>query len=201
MELEGFPKYAKLREGMQVTIRPLVEQDGPALLSFFRELPEEDRLFLRDDVTQPEWIDEYIKNIDFNTKVPLVAEYGNQIVGSATLYRHPHGWERHVAQIRVAVARPFQRKGLGTAMAKALVKFSVKSGVEKMVAEVVDNQVGAKRAFEKLGFKTEAKLKGHVKDIHGRRRDLVILSNDVSHIWEAMEAMVADYHPAQEKPE
>ena len=30
------------------------------------------------------------------------------------------------------------------------------------------------------------------------RRDLVVLTNDVSHLWEAMEAMVADFQPALE---
>jgi len=172
--------------------------DGPALLEFFRELPEEDRLFLRHDVTTQEWMEKFMRNVDFETRLPLVAEHERRMVGTATLYRNSHGWEMHVGEIRVAVSRPYQRMGLGTALARALVKVAVKSGIEKMIAEVVENQVGAKRAFEKLGFQEEAKLKGHVKDIHGRRRDLLILSNDVSHIWEAMEAMVSDYLPAKE---
>jgi len=74
-----------------------------------------------------------------------------------------------------------------------LVRHAVNVGVDKMVAEVVDNQVGAKRAFAKLGFHEEAVLKGQVKDRHGVRRDLVIMANDVSYLWEAMEALVADY--------
>ena len=41
----------------------------------------------------------------------------------------------------------------------------------------------------------EAVLRGHVKDIRGARRDLLILANDVSHIWAAMEALVADTPP------
>ena len=32
--------------------------------------------------------------------------------------------------------------------------------------------------------------------MHGVKRDLVILANDVSHIWETMEAMVSDYSPS-----
>ena len=61
---------------------------------------------------------------------------------------------------------------------------------------MVDNQVGAKRAFGKLGFYPEAVLKGHVKDINGTKRDLVVLANDVSQIWETMESMVSDYSPS-----
>ncbi|TLM98568.1 GNAT family N-acetyltransferase, partial [bacterium] len=89
----------------------------------------------------------------------------------------------HVGEIRMVVARPFQRSGLGTALARSLVRRAVSVGLDKLVAEVVDNQIGAKRAFEKLGFHQEAVLKGHVKDIHGIKRDLVILANDVSPIF------------------
>jgi len=39
---------------------------------------------------------------------------------------------------------------------------------------MVDSQVAAKRTFEKLGFHKEAELPGHVTDIHGKRRDLLI---------------------------
>ena len=30
------------------------------------------------------------------------------------------------------------------------------------------------------------------------KRDLVVMANDVSHLWEAMEAMVSDFQPAIE---
>jgi histone acetyltransferase (RNA polymerase elongator complex component) len=53
-------------------------------------------------------------------------------------------------------ARSFQRKGLGMALARELAKLAVNSGIEKMVVSVVENQVGARRAFEKLGFQAEA---------------------------------------------
>jgi RimJ/RimL family protein N-acetyltransferase len=128
----------------------------------------------------------------------LVAEEAGRIVGNATLYRSLHGWSAHVGEIRVAVARSFQGKGLGTFLAREMARLAVEAGLEKMVASVVDNQVGAKRAFEKLGFHAEAVLRGHVKDIHGSKRDLVIMASDVSHIWESMEALLRDYSPSLE---
>jgi RimJ/RimL family protein N-acetyltransferase len=198
MGLEGLPVGAKLKGGPAVTIRGLEAQDGLAVLEFFRSLPEEDRMFLRDDVTSPRWLEQFLRSIDSETVVSLVAEREKRIVGNATLYRTKFGWTAHVAQIRVAVARDLQRKGLGTAMAHELVRLAIGFGTEKLVAEVVDNQVGAKRAFEKLGFRPEAVLKGHVKDVRGVRRDLVILSSDVSHVWEAMEALTSDYLPERD---
>jgi RimJ/RimL family protein N-acetyltransferase len=193
--MDESPELVSLRNGTKVTIRPMVAGDGPALLSFFRDLPVEDRQFLRDDVTRPEVVERFVAKLDDDAVIPLVAEHEGRLVGDGTLHRTRHGWAVHVAALRVVVARDFQRSGLGTALAHQLVRRAVGLGLDKLVAEVVDNQIGARRAFEKLGFYQEATLKGHVKDIHGVKHDLVIMANDVSHIWERMEAMVADYSP------
>ena len=183
MNLSCYPAKLALRDGSTVTLRPMEAKDGLGVLDFFRALPEEDRLFLRDNVTNAEWLDRFVRQIDFNAMVPLLAEHEGKVVGNATLQRSLHGWSTHVGELRVAVARAFQHKGLGSLLARELVRIAVDAGLEKMVVSVMDNQIGAKRAFEKLGFRPEAVLKGHVKDTHGAKRDLVIMSNDVSHIW------------------
>jgi RimJ/RimL family protein N-acetyltransferase len=198
MKLEGFPKKVSLRDGTEVVIRPMSSEDAAVVLEFFRALPEEDRQYLRDDVTKPEWAERFVHSIDHDSMIPLVAEHAGALVGTATLYRTKHGWTKHVAQIRVSVARTFQRKGLGTSLARVLVRMAIGFGLEKMVAQVVENQVAAIKAFERLGFKKEAVLQGHVKDTYGIKRDLVVMSNDVSHLWEQMEAMVSDFQPAIE---
>jgi RimJ/RimL family protein N-acetyltransferase len=198
MNLGSYPVEVGLREGTQATVRPMELKDGPGVLDFYRALPEEDRLFLRDDVTRPSWLERFTSQIDYNRLVPLIAEQGGKVVGNAALYRSLHGWSVHVGEIRVVVARALQGKGLGSLLVRELTRIAVDAGLEKMVASVVDNQVGAKRAFEKLGFKPEAVLKGHVKDIHGSKRDLVILANDVSHIWESMESLLQDFSPSLE---
>jgi hypothetical protein len=66
---------------------------------------------------------------------------------------------------------------------------------DKIVAHMVDSQVAAWRTFEKLGFHKEAELPGHVTDIHGKRRNLLIYANEVSHIWSAMESLLGDFRP------
>ena len=87
---------------------------------------------------------------------------------------------------------------LGTALARELVRLATRMGIEKMIIQVVENQVGARKMFRKLGFRQEAVLRGHVKDIHGMKRDLIVGANDVSHIWDAMESLVADFSPSVE---
>ena len=198
MKLEGFPQDVALRDGVTVVIKPLDVEEASAVLKFYRSLPEEDRLFLRDDVTKPEWLRRFVARIESGEVVSLVAEAHGKIVGEATLYRALHGWTVHVAELRVAVAPAMRRSGLGTTLARELVRLATRMGVEKMVIQVVENQVGARKMFRKLGFRQEAVLRGHVKDIHGMKRDLIVGSNDISHIWDAMESLVADFSPSVE---
>ncbi|MFH0908561.1 MAG: GNAT family N-acetyltransferase [bacterium] len=199
MKLELKSTTVTLRSGETVDIRPMVPRDAQALLAFYRELPEEDRLFLDDDVTQDDWVKRLMSRVDYDNNVPLVAVHDGNIQGHATLIRTHFGWMAHVGQIRVVVARPFQHKGLGKALVRELMKIAVSAGLEKMTARMMDNQVGACRAFEKLGFKVEATFKGFVKDTHGKRRNMLLMANDVSHIWQAMDALVSDTPPTREQ--
>ena len=192
MKLEGFPRTIHLRDGLTLSVRPTAQGDEAALLAFYRELPQEDRLFLKDDVTTESWAERFIRRIGRGEATSLIAELDGKVLAEATLYRATHGWSTHVGEVRVAVARAYRRKGLATALAGLLVKLATDQGADKIIVEVVENQVAALRTFEKLGFHKEAVLRDHVKDRSGIRRDLLILANDVSHIWAAMEALVAD---------
>jgi len=187
-----------LAGGERVVIRPMTLEDGPAVAEFFRSLPEEDRRYLREDVTRPEFLEGFIRKVKNLEAVSLVAASGDVVLGSATLYRNPHGWTRHVGDIRVEVARSCQRQGLGTHLAHALVRYAISIGLDKLVVEVVEAQHAARKTFENLGFRLEAVLKGQVRDISGQRHNLVILSNDVSHIWDRMESLLADFSPSAE---
>ena len=167
MKLEGFPRTIHLRDGLTLSVRPTTQGDEAALLAFYRELPQEDRLFLKDDVTTQSWAERFIRRIERGEATSLIAELGGTVLAEATLYRATHGWSTHVGELRVAVARTHRRKGLATALAGMLVKLATDRGVDKIIVEVVENQVAALRTFEKLGFHKEAVLRDHVKDRSG----------------------------------
>lgn len=195
MGLEGFPLQVTLKDGAHVTLVPLDPDQGKALRDFYKSLPEDERQVLRDDVTTDGWCERFLKKVESREVVSLVAKQGQKIVGEGSLYRALYGWTRHVGEIRLSVGRDFRRKHLGTEIAKALVHVATDLGIEKMIVQVVENQVGARRTFERLGFHKEAVLPHHVMDLCGTKRDLIVLANDVSQIWAAMEAMVTDFSP------
>jgi RimJ/RimL family protein N-acetyltransferase len=191
--MEYYPKTVKTKDGSSVVIRPLTQDDGPALLVFFRALPADDRLFLREDVTKKEVIDRWITQLDYEEVLPIVAVKDSAIIGDATLHFHLYGWHRHMAEIRCVVAREYQKKGLGTILMHELVSHASQKGVDRIRAEMMDTQISAQKAFRRLGFKKEAELKNFVIDIDGKSHNLVIMVNDVSELWKKMEDLLIDY--------
>ncbi len=198
MKSQGLPCQHTLRDGMAVTIRLQETTDAKALLDFYCALPEEDRQYLDDDVATPEWIRRFIQRTDFKTRYPIVAEAAGRIIGHAWLIRTQQGWMSHVGQLRFAVARDQQRKGLGLALVREILHIAENIGLDIMTARVLEDQVGVLCICEKLGFKREAVLQGYARDVQGHRRNLVILGNDISRIWDAMEMLVADMPPTRE---
>ena len=195
LEIGGYPRTIVLKSGEEVQLKLMHPEDKDALLEFFKNLPQEDKLFLKEDVTDPKVIQRWIDEMDYTKVLPVLAWYGDRIVGDSTLHMEKYGWSRHVGEIRVVVASDFQRKGLGKAMVKNLVAHAIDFGLDKIIAMVMEGQYSAQKAFERLGFVKEAVLKNHVKDLEGNKRDLIILANDVSHIWNRMEELVSDFDP------
>ena len=187
MPLREFPKKVTLRDQTVVTLRPMVREDRDELLAFFRRLAPEDRQFLKDDVTRFEIIDAWACDLNYDRVLPILAEYEGQIVGDATLHREAYGWMRHVGEIRVVTDAYFRRRGLASAMAREIFYLALQFGLDKMVAEMVADQVAAIKVFEKLGFQKEARLANHVIDLQGRKHDVVIMTTDIPALMQKMQ--------------
>ncbi len=187
MPLKGFPKQIILRDRSAVTLRPMVREDKEGLLTFFRRLPPEDRQFLKDDVTRAEIIETWARDLNYDRVLPILAEFEGRIVGDATLHRQAYGWMRHVGEIRLVTDPYLRRRGLATAMAREIFYLALQAGLDKMVAEMVADQVAAIKVFGKLGFQQEARLVNHIVDLQGRKHDLVIMTTDIPALMQKMQ--------------
>lgn len=190
--MNDYPKMVTLKDGTKVSLRPMVAEDRETLLAFLRRLPEEDRLFLKDDVTQPEVINRWVHHLDYETVWPLLALVGDEIVGDATLHTQRYGWSRHVGEIRCVVAQGYQGKGIGTILAHEIFYEALQRGLSRIQALMTEDQVGAQKVFAKLGFEKEAVLKDHVTDVKGRLRNLVIMANNTNALWRKLEELYLD---------
>jgi L-amino acid N-acyltransferase YncA len=185
--LSRYPKNVRLKDGAEVEIRPLTEDDFDHLLAFFEGLPDEDVLFLRHDVRDPEVVRKWTEDLDLSRVIPIVALFGDDLVGTGTLHTTSHDWTKHVGHIRLVTARSHRHKGLGGLLTSELVDLATELNLEKLQAYVIEDNIGAIKMFTALGFRKEAVLKGMVKDRSWKSRDLAILTNDVADLDRILE--------------
>ena len=153
--------------------------DEAAVQAFARELPPHDLLFLPRDIGHPKVIKAWVREIERGAMTSILAFRAAEVVGCATIVRDPLSWSPHVAELRVVVARSARGSGLGRVLSTAAGELAVETGIEKLVAHMTPDQIGAVTVFETMGYRAEALLRDHVKDGDGKKHDLVILSLDV----------------------
>jgi GNAT superfamily N-acetyltransferase len=174
--LSIYPKLLPLRDGEEVAIRPMTPRDEGTLLDFFLRLPEEDRFYLKDDVTAPSVIAGWVRDLDYERVLPLLALQNDRIVGDATLHRRRGGARRHIGEVRVTVDPALRGRGLGTALLHELIDYASRVELETLVFELLEGvQDDAVNAARRAGFLVAARLVNHVKDIQGKPHDLLIM--------------------------
>jgi L-amino acid N-acyltransferase YncA len=140
-------------------------------------VPEDERHFLKDDVTSPKVIGRWTSEPDYDRALPLVALEGDRIVANAVLMRSRHGAYRAVASLRVVVDPSARQRGLGTALMKELCDIAADAELERVTAEFVagvqDDAIGA---AERLGFIRAATIHELLRDQHGRPHDVTVMS-------------------------
>ncbi|MDB5092287.1 MAG: acetyltransferase [Candidatus Eremiobacteraeota bacterium] len=178
--------------GADVELRSMRAGDEAAVLAFARELPTHDLLFLPRDITHPKVLDAWVGEIERGAMISLLAVRRNDVVGNATIVRDPLSWSPHVGELRVVVARSVRGNGLGRILTEDASSIAIGLGIEKLVAHMTVDQLGAISVFEGMGYRAEALLRDHVKDRDGRKHDLVILSHDVETVRTRMAAYGLD---------
>jgi ribosomal protein S18 acetylase RimI-like enzyme len=119
-----------------------------------------------------------------------VALSGREIVADGSLDLEGHGWGDEVAEIRLIVARPFQRLGLGRLMARELFLLAAQNRVERIVVRMLAPQKAALSIFRKLGFHDEFLIPQHVRDREGKLQDMIIMRCNLEDLWHEMENLV-----------
>lgn len=173
--INTYPKEATLENGIPITLRPMIKNDQDDLLAYFQALPPEDRLCLKEDVTDPKVIENWIYELDYDNILPLLAWHDGDIVGDATLGFNPIGWTKHQAELRLTTSTDYRVKGLGTILVQNLIDIATELGLEQITIEIPPVLDKAFYLFEKMGFKEVAHLPGFVKDLEGNESDLVLM--------------------------
>ncbi|MFP3867758.1 MAG: N-acetyltransferase family protein [Desulfobacteraceae bacterium] len=179
--LEEYPKKITLQDGSVLSLRPMSKDDQYPLYSFFVSLPEHDRKYLRNDVTDRKLLEKWARNLNYDKVLPILAVTDDRIVANATLNRQTFGWGRHVGEVRVTIDSDFQRRGLGSILLDEIAKLATKAQLKKLVARIITTRPEVIKAFEKAGFSQVTVLKNYVKDVYQRKyADIAIMVKDLA---------------------
>lgn len=176
---EAFPKQVKLSDGTEVTIRRMQPEDQDKILAFAARLPEEDLLFLRTDITDKQVVKQWADNLKHGHTITLLAEVNGEVAAYASVHLEQARWTRRVGEIRVNGSQRFRGRGLGKRLTAEIFELAKALGLKKLTAMMTPDQVAARAAFERLGFRVEAILADWVEDRSGRVRDMLIMTHDL----------------------
>lgn len=177
--LEKYPLEVPLADERTLVLHILGDHDREAILNFARTLPEQDLLFLRMDITQPESIDHWLNNIADGTTLSIIAYDGERMAGYATVDRTPARWTRRVGELRLTVGLDYRGQGLGRHLSARIFDIARALGLKKLSANMTPDQRGAQSAFQRLGFVAEALLADFVEDREGNLHDLLMMTYDM----------------------
>jgi len=181
IDLDRYPREIALRNGARLVFRPMDRDDVDRLWNFFGRIPPEDKMFFRQDVGRREVVQHWADTLDYGLVLPILALEGDRVVGDATLHRQKTGWKQGVGVVRVQIAPDYRHLGLGTAMVRELRHLGEKSALRYLMAEVIEEQAAAVRAFEKMGFVRGAAYRDFVNDQAGGLHNLLVLLYPMSY--------------------
>src|SRR3984893_13175481 len=186
-EMRSYPLHIATEAG-DIEFRMMGPADEAPVLDFARKLPGHDLLFLPRNISEPKVLAAWIKEIERGSIISLLAVKSGMVVGCGTIVRDPLSWSPHVGEIRMVVSTDVRGLGVGRALSQETFALALGIGLEKLLVQMTVDQTGAIAIFEGLGFKAEALLHDHVRDLSGKKHDIVVLAHNVAQVRAQMEA-------------
>jgi RimJ/RimL family protein N-acetyltransferase len=156
-------------------VRPAAPGDANALVVLGRDVAAEPELWL----TYERSSSDERRNVRSVRRDPhaavYVAETPDGVVGRLSIARDHGPVSHHVAELGLMVAANQRRKGIGTALMEAAVKWARDAGVTKLELHVFPHNRPAIALYQKLGFEEEGLRRRHYR-IGGRYIDAILMA-------------------------
>jgi ribosomal protein S18 acetylase RimI-like enzyme len=152
------PGQMTLADGARLRVRPIDTADREPLADAFERLSDRSRhrRFLAPKARLSTRELDYLTDVDHVSHEALVAidETTGQIVGVGR-YATGHGGGV-VADMALAVADAWQRRGIGHGLAVRLVERARANGIARLTGSTLADNLGARRLLDRLGFRVDS---------------------------------------------
>ncbi|PSQ70542.1 MAG: acetyl CoA synthetase subunit alpha, partial [Bacteroidetes bacterium QH_2_64_26] len=150
-----------MTDGEEITVRPIRPEDEPKLVTFHERLSERSVYLRYANLMKLEQRVAHdrlarICFIDYDREMALVAERPDsgrdgeaQIIGVGRLTQQPG---RNEAEFAMLVIDEYQGEGIGTELLRRLVEVGQNEGLDRITADILQQNHAMQRVCEKLGF-------------------------------------------------
>ena len=145
-----------LKDGSEVTIRPIRPDDGEIEQQFVRELSDESRYYRFMDAVRelsPRML-EHFTRVDYDRHMALIATAdrdGREI--EVAVARYVVQEDGRSCEFAVVVADAWQRRGLGRKLLEALMAAARANAIGVMVGDVLASNRAMLRLMESMGYR------------------------------------------------
>jgi len=152
-----------LRDGTQVTIRPIRPDDAPRLQVTFKRLSSQ-TIYSRFFETFKQLSDKqamYFANVDYQERMALVAEVreaGEDSIIAVARYDMLSDSEPGAAESAIVVRDDYQNRGLGTIIMIRLLNYARVHGVASFLATIHTSNARIMNFVKRSGFPFERKM-------------------------------------------
>ena len=158
-------KYVRLPEGKRVLLRPVKPSDEELLKDLFYNLSNETiyKRFMGVKRYLPRQQLHELVNVDYSKNMAIVATIGEEereeIIGVG---RWGLDEDTNSAEVAFVVQDDWQQHGIGTELLRYLTQIAKRRGLYGFTADVLVNNQGMLRLFEKMDFEMEKELRDGV---------------------------------------
>lgn len=178
------PSRHTLKEGSNITIRSLSPQDAHAVVAFMLEIYTTSRYMVKypDEWTvTPRAEATYIRGVlEDPHRVLLGAFHKGSLVAMGDVFEVAKRQRlRHRGSLSLAVALPYEGRGIGSLLVETLIEESKKMKFEQIELTVVTENKVAIHIYEKYQFIPYGTLKRGMKNRDGSYWDLLHMVRDL----------------------
>ena len=131
-----------LRDGSRVHIRPIRPEDDHALVEAFERMSPE-TVYQRFFAPLPELSEDTawrLSHVDYSSRMALVAECeDSNPPGLIAIARYERTEDPGVVELGLVVLDPWQNRGLGRIMIRALLEAAAQNGITRFRAEILSD--------------------------------------------------------------
>lgn len=173
--LEKYPITVKADGDLEVEIRPLTASDEKLIKEFYLTVPEHERMFIKERLTDGHVFHEWCENIDVDNNLTLLAVADGKVVAEGTLHQRQGGWKSHIGLVSELTHPEHRGVGLSKVLLEELVEVGRHAGLYRLEAEFTGDRTIAIKEFAMAGFSELVRLPNYVKDINRNFYDYVVM--------------------------